>query len=125
MSEVQDLIRTLEDRDIRLEVIDDRLRIDAPKGALTDDLRQTLQMRKPELMDALRRDWASDAQKVIAALPDESVRPMLGEYYEQSVTFIQRETNCEQCEAEKQAFGLLLFQILRQGIETQISKEGT
>ena len=125
MSGVQELIRTLENRDIRLQVIDDRLRIDAPKGALTTELRRQLEERKPEIINALREDWDRDARKVIAALPDDSLRPMLTEYFEQTVTFIQQETKCDKREAEKQAFGLLLFQILRQGIQTQISKEGT
>jgi hypothetical protein len=125
MTEVQELIRTLEDSDIHLEVVDDRLRINAPTGALTAELRQTLQDRKSELMNALRRDWEGDARKVIAALPDESLRPMLTEYFEQTVALILREINCDRQEAQRQAFGLLIFQILRQGIETQLSKEGT
>jgi len=125
MTEVQELIRTLEDSDIHLEVVEDRLRINAPRGALTPELRGVIQAHKPLLITALKRDWDDDAKKVIAALPAESLRPMLAEYFEQTVALILREINCDRQEAQRQAFGLLIFQILRQGIETQLSKEGT
>ena len=43
---------------IRLETIEDRLRVDAPAGALTPKLRDALAMRKSELLIALKRPRA-------------------------------------------------------------------
>jgi hypothetical protein len=117
---VQALIRSLEERDIHLEVIKDRLRVDAPKGALTPELRRTLEENKPLLVSALKVDWAADARKVIDALPDEAVRPVLMDYFELTAAFVEYEQGRSPDETEQQAFGLLLFQILRRGIDVAV-----
>lgn len=49
------LLADLADRDIRLSVAGDKLRINAPRGALTAELRQTLSEHKPELLEMLRQ----------------------------------------------------------------------
>src|SRR5262245_41675579 len=103
---IQELLRQLEDRDIKVEVIDDRLRVNAPKGALTADLRRALAEHKESLVSALKIDWAADARKVIQELPDEALRPVLVEYFEQTVAVIQDRHQVSREEAEKQSFGL-------------------
>jgi hypothetical protein len=115
---VQKLISELEQRDIRLEVINERLRVNAPKGALTARLRQTLQDRKAELLKVLKDDWAADARRVIQAIPQESLRPALLGWYEASVIDAQRANGLTLAEAQKRSFGLLLFKLLELGIQT-------
>ena len=48
-----DLIASLRDRGVNLTARGDRLRIDAPKGVLTDTLRATLRDRKADVLEAL------------------------------------------------------------------------
>lgn len=49
-----ELLAELERRDIRIEVEGDRLRVDAPKAAITPELRATLVARKAELVEHFR-----------------------------------------------------------------------
>lgn len=49
------LLADLLTRDIRLSEAGDKLRVNAPTGALTAELRQILSDRKVELLDALRQ----------------------------------------------------------------------
>jgi hypothetical protein len=117
---VMELVRSLEQDDIRLEVVDGRLRVDAPKGRLTPALRELLQEKKTDLVAALTSDWAGDAKRVIAELPDESVRSVLVDFFEETAAFIEFEQNRPRQEAEQHAFGLLLFQILKRGIDVKV-----
>lgn len=48
------LLEELRRRDIRLSIDDDRLRCDAPAGALTPQLREHLRLRKADLLEFLR-----------------------------------------------------------------------
>lgn len=50
----QELVNHLQQQDVRLAAHGDRLRIDAPRGVLTPDLRRDLQERKPELLALIR-----------------------------------------------------------------------
>jgi thioesterase domain-containing protein len=52
---IQDFLAQLRGRDIHLAVEGERLRINAPKGALTPALQAELQQRKPELMSWIRQ----------------------------------------------------------------------
>lgn len=49
-----ELVYTLSALDVRLAVQGDRLRLDAPRGAITAELRQALIDHKPELLQLLR-----------------------------------------------------------------------
>ena len=51
----QALLADLAACDVHLSVAGDKLRVNAPKGALTAKLRQTLSDHKPELLEALRQ----------------------------------------------------------------------
>jgi hypothetical protein len=51
----EQLLRSLEEADIRLTVNGDMLHIDAPEEALTDELKAILREYKPELLLALQR----------------------------------------------------------------------
>jgi len=62
------LLKTLTDRDIRLWLDGDTLRCNAPKGAMTPEIKQQLQQHKPDL---------------IALLKGETVEPMTQEEWEQ------------------------------------------
>lgn len=119
-AEIVNLIRDLENCDIRLWVDGDRLRVNAPKGALTPELRHTLDERRLLLIAALQVDWTADAEKVIAALPDEAVRLLLTDYFEETAGTLEYVQGLARHEAEKQAFGLLLFRILKLGIDVGV-----
>src|SRR5262245_2207995 len=122
---IDELFQQLEDRDIRIRAVDDRLLVDAPTGALTPDLRRALEENKPQILSALKVDWAADARKVIDALPDQSLRPVLIDYFHETASAIQQKRGVTRDEAEKQAFGLLLFQILRCGIDARSPTQGS
>jgi len=117
--EVQDLLRSLEDQDIRIEAHDGRLRVDAPSGALTPELRQTLTAHKPQLITMLTVDWCAKARNFIATLPDESLRPMLEDYFEETAATLEYEQNRPREEAERNAYGLLVSQALRAGVDAR------
>lgn len=50
----QELVQHLQQQDVRLAVHGDQLRVDAPRGILTPDLRRDLQERKPEVLALIR-----------------------------------------------------------------------
>jgi amino acid adenylation domain-containing protein/thioester reductase-like protein len=63
MRSIAELLYELHRLDIKLWVEGDRLRINAPQGTLTDDLRTELSSRKAEIMDFLRRPAARIADQ--------------------------------------------------------------
>jgi hypothetical protein len=67
-----------------------------------------------------KSNWAEDAHKVIDAIPDESFRPALIDRYEETAAFIEYEQNVPREQAEQQAFGLLLFHLIRHGIDVGV-----
>jgi len=54
----RDLLAELSSRNIRVSVVDDRLRVDAPKDALTPVLKEAIAERKAELIERLF--WTTD-----------------------------------------------------------------
>ena len=56
-----ELIRSLRDRGVTVDVAQDRLRVDAPKGVLTDEVRDALVRLKPDVLRHLRA--ASDQRR--------------------------------------------------------------
>ena len=58
-----DLLKELRERGARLWVEDDRLRIAAPQGVLTDELRRELKMRREELLEFLKRQNGGHKQR--------------------------------------------------------------
>ncbi len=72
MRSIPELLQALSELDIRLGVEEGRLRIDAPKGALTSELREELGQRKPELL-ALLSQGSALAE---SAARDEAILPV-------------------------------------------------
>src|SRR5690242_15785082 len=52
---IPDLVKSLRSRGVTLRAEGDRLRVDAPAGVLTPADRETLAVRKPELLDHFTR----------------------------------------------------------------------
>jgi len=119
-NEFQSLLRTLEANDIQIEARDGRLHVDAPEGALTPALRKTLTDHKPQLMSMLTVDWSAKARAFIASLPDESLRSMLEDYFEETAATLEFDQNRPREEAERNAFGLLISQALRVGVDAKV-----
>jgi hypothetical protein len=72
------LIRELVDAGIRLSRNGDRLRVEAPKGALTADLKAVLTEHKAELLDALSIDPRADLRAKLEGMAyAEGVDPRL------------------------------------------------
>src|SRR5262245_46993356 len=57
---VAELVSQLKSLDVKLKAEGSRLRIDAPKGVLTDRMRAELAQRKPELLEFLRVSQPQD-----------------------------------------------------------------
>ncbi len=54
MSSIVDFISILREKDIKLQLEGEKLKINAPKGALTDDVKDELRLRKAEVISFLR-----------------------------------------------------------------------
>lgn len=52
----RELLENLRNKNVHLEVSDERLIVDAPAGVITDVLRATLAERKPKLIKLLKRE---------------------------------------------------------------------
>lgn len=61
MNDTAELIKTLHDRGIRVWREDDKLRYSAPKGAMSDELRQALANQKEQLLALLARHTPASA----------------------------------------------------------------
>lgn len=58
-----DILAHAEQHDIHLRADGDQLLLDAPKDALTQDLRETLKQHKPALLDLLRNRGLTEDQR--------------------------------------------------------------
>ena len=76
MSNVVKLITELMDRDIRVSLNGDKLKVSAPTGALTDDIKQQLQIHKEELLDFLRHSQPYAGKSAIEAVDRSGVLPL-------------------------------------------------
>ena len=121
------LLADLVTRDIRLSVAGDKLRVNAPKGRLTPELRLTLTHHKAELLPLLRSgecdprivDWAADARAVIGQFTDPHVRSELIVFHDKTVAALEHKGGLSPHDAQMQGFGLLLYDILRRGIDVK------
>ncbi len=66
----EQILTQLRDQDMRLSVTGDRLRVDAPKGAITPELRSMLADHKPELIEALTPTLIYDADLDVLVDPE-------------------------------------------------------
>lgn len=70
----QELLSDLTERDAAFTVDDEQLRVDAPRGLITDELRRELEEHKPELIELIRQQRsqaAPDADTVAAMTLDD------------------------------------------------------
>ncbi len=103
------LLEQLRDRDIRLSANGDRLVVDAPRGLLTGQLRDTLRHRKSELMTILRVGdyWARQASALLATVTDRDRRAELRELFEHRAGVCEFDGGLSRGAAERVAFGEL------------------
>ncbi|MGO9296364.1 MAG: amino acid adenylation domain-containing protein [Streptosporangiaceae bacterium] len=71
----QDLISELRRRGVRLRLVDDRLDVLAPPGALTAELREDLRLRRDWLAEMLRRNEAGQSLQMIQPHPEHRYEP--------------------------------------------------
>ena len=67
-------------------------------------------------------DWASDARKVIAQFAAPALRSDLTDQYEETAATLEHEQGNAHQTAEMLAFGELLAEILRRGIDVRTAK---
>lgn len=72
-----------------------------------------------EKKTGLVNQWHGDARRVINELPDQSVRNALMEFYDEAAGALQRQGKSLD-DAHQEAFGLLLFCILKSGVEIPV-----
>lgn len=60
-----DLIEEMEGRGVNLRRMGDQLNVDAPRGVVTDTLRQDLQVHKEEILSLLRQRRMEKADRLI------------------------------------------------------------
>lgn len=103
------LIEQLRDRDIRLSANGDQLVVDAPRGALTEQLRGTLQEHKAELLAVLtdRNLWARRAAGLLSGVADPDLRADLRELFEHRAAVCEFDGGLSRADAERIAFGEL------------------
>ncbi|NUS17479.1 MAG: amino acid adenylation domain-containing protein [Streptomyces sp.] len=76
MAQDHDILTELHQRGIKLRLVDDRLQVQAPAGALTADLRERLRTGRDDLIALLRRTAAEEEQGgSITAAPEARYEP--------------------------------------------------
>ena len=106
-------------RDIWLGIAGDKLRVSAPKGTMTPELRQTLADHKAELLMALKTGWAESARRLIADCPDPEGRAHLTEFYDSAVGVAAKIGGLDQDDADRDTFGRLLTYLLQCQIDAR------
>ena len=103
------LLEQLRDRDIRLSANGDRLVVDAPRGALTEQLRWTLQEHKAELLAIVTAPdlWARRAAGLLSSVADPDRRADLRELFEHRAGVCEFGGGLSRTNAERLAFGEL------------------
>ncbi len=71
----EDLISELRRRGVRLRLVDDRLDVLAPVGALTAELREELRLRRDWLIGMLRRSEPAESRPAIHPQPEHRYEP--------------------------------------------------
>lgn len=106
-------------RGIWLGIAGANLRVSAPKGTMTPELRQTLADHKAELLTALKTGWAESARRLIADCPDPEGRAHLTEFFNSAVEAAAKIGGLDQDDAERDGFGRLLAYLLQCQIDAR------
>jgi hypothetical protein len=116
-TELTNLFRTLADREIFLDVDGEAISVDAPKGALTPDIRLALIRHKRAVMAQLRPNWRRASIRALMLAPTQSLQRQLGQAME-NVLSHQGRTDGGNGHADPYmaAFGQILFELLRCGL---------
>lgn len=103
------LLEQLRDRDIRLSANGDRLVVDAPRGALTEQLRGMLRGHKAELLAIVTAPdlWARRAATLLSGVADPDRRADLRELFEHRAAVCEFDGRLPRTDAERLAFGEL------------------
>ncbi|MCH7884414.1 MAG: hypothetical protein IIC01_04110 [Planctomycetes bacterium] len=103
------LLEQLRERDIRLSANGDRLVVDAPRGALTEQLRGTLREHKAELLAIVTAPdlWARRAAALLSGVADPDLRADLRELFEHRAAVCEFDGGLSRTDAERVAFGEL------------------
>jgi hypothetical protein len=72
--------------DVHLRINGDRLAFDAPIGAITPDLRESMLAHKTELMAVVAGDYVPAALALVMAVPDAERRNTLAEWFDERVS---------------------------------------
>lgn len=111
------LIRQAEAAGLTLEAQGDKMIVRGPKSA--EPIVRRLAEHKPAILQALEPNWADDAAKVIAQFTDLRFRSDLTTFYDKAVAALEHKGSLNLEDAQMQAFGLLLYEILRRGIDVK------
>ncbi len=79
----------LRDRGIELRAEGDKLLVNAPKGAITDDLGDEIRRRKPELLAFLRLGAEAGTARASIAIAKATLTPAAGGAFEAPLSFGQ------------------------------------
>lgn len=109
------LIHEAESAGLKLEAKGDRLIIRGPKDAV--GIVRKISKHKREVLDALNPDWAADARKLIGWCADPAMRQDLMDRYEERAAIFEFMQGHSTHGAEMLAFGDLLVELLRLGID--------
>ena len=114
------VLQQLRERDIRLTASGDRVVVDAPRGVLTEQLRDTLRDRKAELLAILTAPdrWARQAAGLLASVADPDRRADLRELFEHRAAVCEHDGGQSRADAERVAFGELQAAMRKAGEKT-------
>ncbi|MGH7176201.1 MAG: hypothetical protein ACREJC_02365, partial [Tepidisphaeraceae bacterium] len=82
----------------------DRLKYDAPLGAITPDVLAAMKAYKPVILAMLRADWYAAAAALLDGIPDPDTRAELRFRFEERAAICQYDGGLIRKEAERIAF---------------------
>ncbi len=86
-------------------------------------LRSRVPSESAEERSEVKPDWPADARKVINQFADPDLRSYLTDHYEETAATLEHEQGNAHQTAEMLAFGELLAEILRRGIDVRTAKK--
>lgn len=96
-----------------------------PNDTGVSGLRSRVPSESVEARSKVEPDWAADARKVIAQFTDLRLRSELTTFHDKAVAALEHKGYLNPQDAQMQAFGLLLYEILRRGIDVKAATRPT